>query len=302
MDIPEPDISLLYKSFVENLPRFDYRPAVAPAFSTNFLSLLSPLLRARLAYNLPTYQPTTINPDANVENDESELCKWAELLTFKRPYSTSPDVIEEYGPAELLRKLYTDAADERTNQVIKIFYARLDEETFHVTAALIPRHIEMTWEWVPVEKAWLVRDVFSVTEEDCLDKQFLEPSTAHFEKALTQAIATLADDKDDEDDEAYFEAYDRHIDGEIGAALESNTPHDFSDDDDEAYYSRYDNVGTVIVPEDDTNTTTTECAVPQAVRAHIQTTVRSLIELSSSCNMPKLELAKIFRQELQRAK
>ncbi|KAK9333270.1 hypothetical protein V1520DRAFT_333104 [Lipomyces starkeyi] len=330
---PEPDLVNLFVEFLRHVPSPDISSDEAPSdiprsltpnLSPSFLSQLNPLLRARLTFNIQTFQFGDL--DNSIENFDTDRVletvrhQWAELLSWPNPASAS---MPELGPI-LARKLY-DSRDllldetqnqstenESDNRVNIKGFARPDIETFLASAWLPATGIEIVWNWETAERAWRVNEVkMSLVDSSADgfgDLDYLQESQSKLWAIdMTEAITGVHGlkvneqgeeiDDDDDDDDSYWREYDKDVEPE--GENEEPVPTKESqaaEVEDYDYYSRYDTVTTALSSE---STQQQKTASISPVHIHIQNSLRSLRDLARDSGMSQDEFMDLVREGLR---
>ncbi|KAK9382696.1 uncharacterized protein V2V93DRAFT_162221 [Kockiozyma suomiensis] len=283
-EYPALDVDSLVASFLGNLPKNPTAEGASsstddiliPHLTPTFLGLLSPLLRARLSYNIESFT-TGDKTDHHMLSSviESVTSQWAAMLSW----SSSPSS----GPV-LARRLY-DAANNEAIQVSTSGIIKPDIETVLVRGVLVDHDVVMTWTWEATENAWRVHEV-----------SYLADSTA------VENDDEVDLDQEDEED-SYWDEYDRKLaeqedqqqqpEHQPTFPTQSTTPNKDQTNSDDEYYSRYESVETMVVSDDpqqqmqQQTAQTDQTGENAAVLKHLDTSIKSLFALSKASGISK---------------
>ncbi|KAK9473904.1 uncharacterized protein V1510DRAFT_428942 [Dipodascopsis tothii] len=262
---PDPDANALLRAFLAHFPTEaggnesdDADVGISPIilqrnrfFPTQFLAQLSPLLRARLAYNLQM-----VSGEGSAGG-----AQWVQLLSW------SSDVAD---PDEVAARIYADLVTTKTVLDVEreqgrvagadvLGFRRLDAEELLYGVSVPRAAVDIFWEWNEHETRWLVFEVRERETDGALD---WHETVAAAEDAFVAGGVAEADDDD------YWDQYDR----DDKPAEPAPAP---AADDDE-YYARYDAVETAIADP----APAAAAPAPSPVEQHIADTVRSLQTLA----------------------
>ncbi|KAK9462400.1 uncharacterized protein V1516DRAFT_670160 [Lipomyces oligophaga] len=290
---PDPKFETLLTEFLRHVPstpsgQTDKSDALHPTLSVPFLSQLSPLLRARMSYNIHQY---SLDDSSLLDNDSEEdryraqrvldslHHQWANMLSWSSTMGSPED--PELGPI-LARKIYqarddlvlkfSEEEQERhfeslTNAIKDNGVLNPDIETTLANVTLPEYDLALTWSWISEESAWRVYEAKIISEND----------------VNLNHITTRSDDDDDE----YWDQYDS-VPDESKDQIHQTEQTDLSPEDDEKFYAKYDSVESVIGDKAESIPSTTEIGSANSpIQYHLQSTLHSLYQLSLSSGISK---------------
>ncbi|KAK9465497.1 hypothetical protein V1512DRAFT_45266 [Lipomyces arxii] len=312
---PNPEFHKLFHEFVNNLPLNDFKSkapglaAATPTLPASFLSLLSPLLRARLSFNIQSFELGDVKAETqNYDNDrvlETVRHQWAELLTW----SGASQEIPELGPI-LARKLYESKSilngenlqefDSESTKVEAKGFARPDEETILASAWLPATGVEVVWCWELSESAWRVQEAkLAMIESDANiygDSDYLEQQKRERAWAVDLADAQVGVGKvnvaNDDDDDSYWDGYD-DVDDKKPELSKEKLLIDATVENDVEFYKQYDSVETAVGSELDPKNS----ELP--VHTHIRTSIKSLLQLARDSGVSHEVFMSLLKEGLE---
>ncbi|KAK7203847.1 hypothetical protein BZA70DRAFT_282223 [Myxozyma melibiosi] len=303
-EITTPEITQLIDDFLRHLPQPPESPTVSlvPVLPSFFLAQLSPLLRARLSYNISQFSAVGEGEGEEGEERRGEMsafdaervlesvtCQWASLLAWSSSTDTVSSTSPDLGPL-IARSLYTAASEHELGEgrltIEPSGILKPDVETVLVGVYFPDHGLSLTWCWESGEGAWRVHEVkLGKTEE--VDEV----------ERIVSGLA-VGEDGDEDDENSYWDEYDRQLqaadDGDDNG--ESNltptpapapvSPAQSSPSDDESYYARYNAVETAV---SDPTEQPHHQQEQSAVLTHVQTTVKSLYDLARASGFSREE-------------
>ncbi|KAK9476721.1 hypothetical protein V1514DRAFT_161983 [Lipomyces japonicus] len=292
-----PDFKNLVESFLTSLPVPDPSSiSFTPSLTPKFLSLLSPLLRARCSFNIQTLVKQNASQDDNDDlqppNFEQEhrlqiaRHQWAGLLYWKQQHVENN--AESFAPI-FARRLY-ESRDliSSSSDVFEVNgFARPDEETI-LSSVLIPEtEVEIVFTYDLVESKWLVYEAKISSPVPADDGQGLgvfEPGGVWAEELKDAKVPqrSLANHED-----AYWDAYDDQDDDQASQKSTADAGRD--NDNDDSYYDRYGDVNTSI-------TDGPSKPISSPIHTHVTSSIQTLFTLTQSYGLSPSEFKDLVSQ------